>query len=51
MFLNFSDSVRFEGLEMLTNVIDPIENNGTVSEGIKIAGWDSQDFLEMFQEL
>ena len=36
---------------MLTSTIDPIENNGTVSEGVKIAGWDSQDFLVMFHEL
>ena len=39
ILLNFSDSVCFEGLETLTSTIDPIENNGTISEGIKIAGW------------
>ena len=39
IFLNFSDSVCFEGLETLTSTIDPIGNNGTASEGIKIAGW------------
>ena len=51
IFLNVSNSVCFEGLETLTSSIDPIKNNGTVSEGIKIAGWDSQDSLEMFHEL
>ena len=51
IFLNSSNSVCFEGLETLTSSIDPIKNKGTVSEGIKIAGWDSQDSLEMFHEL
>lgn len=52
IFLNLSDFVRFEGLERLTSTIASIENNGTISEGIiKIAAWDSQDFLEMLHEL
>lgn len=51
IFSNFSDSVCLKGLKTLTSTIDPIKNNGTLSEAIKIAGWDSQDFLEMFHEL
>lgn len=56
LFLNFYDSVRFECLERVTSTIAPIprapiENNGTISEGINIAAWDSQDVLKMLHEL
>ena len=48
MFLDFSDSVWFKGLETLTASMNPIENNGAVGEGMKIAVLNGQNFLEMF---
>ena len=47
VFLDFSNSVCFKGLEALTASMNPVENNGTVGEGMKIAGWNSQNSLEM----
>ena len=41
-------SVCFESLEALTAFMNPIENNGAVGEGMMIAGWNGQNFLEMF---
>jgi len=48
VLLNFFDSVCFEGLEALTASMNPIENNGADGEGMKIAGWNGQNFLDMF---
>ena len=48
MFLDFPNSVCFKGLKALTASMNPVKNNGAVSKGMKLAGWNDQDFLEMF---